>query len=56
MMARALVAAVVNQLFSYTVGKGIQYKYFETGDVTGRAVILALPADEGVMAIGDAVC
>ena len=42
--ARALAAAVVTQLFSYIVGKGIQYGYVCTGECFVFLHILADPS------------
>lgn len=41
-MARVLAAAVVTQLFSYMIGKGIQYGYVCTGEAF---VFLYVPDD-----------
>ncbi|KAK6214357.1 hypothetical protein LQW54_004405 [Pestalotiopsis sp. IQ-011] len=40
--SKSLAAAVITQLFSYMVGKGIQYGYISTGEVF---VFLYIPAD-----------
>ncbi|KAF3760063.1 hypothetical protein M406DRAFT_269932 [Cryphonectria parasitica EP155] len=45
-MSRALAAAVVTQLFSYMVGKGIQYGYISTGQVF---VFLHIPDDPTIV-------
>ncbi|KJK74208.1 hypothetical protein H634G_10581 [Metarhizium anisopliae BRIP 53293] len=49
--ARALTAAVVTQLFSYMIGKGIRYGYFFTGQAFG---FLNIPDDPSM--VYPAVC